>query len=64
MVRISNRTWRRLWGEETRAVDAWARRLGRNDCASALPKTLDQEHMTEKKLTSRAEGRANLRAAS
>jgi ferritin-like metal-binding protein YciE len=43
---------------------AWARQLGRNDCASVLQKTLDEEHMTDKKLTSLAEGRINLRAAS
>src|SRR5258708_6652278 len=43
---------------------AWARQLGRNDCANLLQKTLDEEHMTDKKLTSLAEGRINLRAAS
>ena len=43
---------------------AWAKQLGRNDCASVLQKTLDEEHMTDKKLTSLAEGRINLRAAS
>jgi ferritin-like metal-binding protein YciE len=43
---------------------AWARQLGRNDCASILQKTLDEEKMTDRKLTSIAEGKVNLRAAS
>jgi ferritin-like metal-binding protein YciE len=43
---------------------AWARQLGRNDCASILQKTLDEEKMTDQKLTSLAEGKVNLRAAS
>ena len=43
---------------------AWARQLGRNDCASILQKTLDEEKVTDKKLTSLAEGKINLRAAS
>ena len=43
---------------------AWARQLGRNDCASILQKTLDEERVTDKKLTSLAEGKINLRAAS
>ncbi|MGX9426475.1 MULTISPECIES: YciE/YciF ferroxidase family protein [Bradyrhizobium] len=43
---------------------AWARQLGRNDCASILQKTLDEEKTTDKKLTSIAEGKVNLRAAS
>ena len=42
---------------------AWARQLGRNDCASLLQKTLDEEKTTDKKLTSLAEGKINLRAA-
>ena len=42
---------------------AWARQLGRSDCASVLQKTLDEEKMTDKKLTSLAEGQVNLRAA-
>jgi ferritin-like metal-binding protein YciE len=42
---------------------AWARQLGRNDCASVLQKTLDEEKMTDQKLTSLAEGKVNLRAA-
>jgi len=43
---------------------AWARQLGRNDCASILQKTLDEEKTTDKKLTSLAEGKVNLKAAS
>ncbi len=43
---------------------AWARQLGRNDCAAVLQKTLDEEKVTDKKLTSLAEGKINLRAAS
>jgi ferritin-like metal-binding protein YciE len=43
---------------------AWAKQLGRNDCAIILQKTLDEEKNTDKKLTTLAEGRINLRAAS
>jgi ferritin-like metal-binding protein YciE len=43
---------------------AWARQLGRNDCASILQQTLDEERITDQKLTSLAEGKVNLRAAS
>ena len=43
---------------------AWAKQLGRNDCASILQKTLDEEKATDKKLTSLAESEVNLRAAS
>jgi ferritin-like metal-binding protein YciE len=43
---------------------AWAKQLGRNDCASILQKTLDEEKTVDKKLTSLAEGKVNLRAAS
>src|ERR1700730_271587 len=43
---------------------AWARQLGRNDCASILQKTLDEERATDKKLTTLAEGKINLKAAS
>src|SRR3981081_146802 len=43
---------------------AWAKQLGRNDCASILQKTLDEERATDKKLTALAESRVNLRAAS
>ena len=43
---------------------AWAKQLGRNDCASLLQKTLDEERAADKKLTMLAESRINLRAAS
>jgi ferritin-like metal-binding protein YciE len=43
---------------------AWAKQLGRADCASLMQKTLDEEKATDKKLTTLAEGRVNLRAAS
>lgn len=43
---------------------AWAKELGRNDCASILQRTLDEEKATDKKLTQMAEGAINLRAAS
>jgi ferritin-like metal-binding protein YciE len=43
---------------------AWARQLGRNDCAAILQSTLDEEKTVDKKLTSLAEGKVNLRAAS
>ena len=42
---------------------AWAKQLGRNDCATVLQKTLDEEKATDKKLTALAEGKINLRAA-
>jgi ferritin-like metal-binding protein YciE len=43
---------------------AWARQLGRTDCASVLQKTLDEEKETDQKLTRLAESKVNLRAAS
>jgi ferritin-like metal-binding protein YciE len=43
---------------------AWAKQLGRNDCAGVLQKTLDEEKATDKKLTALAESKVNLRAAS
>ena len=43
---------------------AWAKQLGRNDCASVLQKTLDEEKATDAKLTKLAESKVNLRAAS
>jgi ferritin-like metal-binding protein YciE len=43
---------------------AWAKQLGRADCASILQKTLDEEKATDRKLTTLAEGKVNLRAAS
>ena len=42
---------------------AWARRLGRPDCAAVLQQTLDEEKATDKKLTMVAESKINLRAA-
>jgi ferritin-like metal-binding protein YciE len=43
---------------------AWAKQLGRNDCAGVLQKTLEEEKETDKKLTAMAESKVNLRAAS
>ncbi|WP_426419296.1 ferritin-like domain-containing protein [Bradyrhizobium genosp. A] len=43
---------------------AWAKQLGRSDCATVLAKTLEEEKATDKKLTSLAESKVNLRAAS
>jgi ferritin-like metal-binding protein YciE len=43
---------------------AWAKQLGRNDCAGILQKTLDEEKATDRKLTTLAESKVNLRAAS
>jgi len=42
---------------------AWAQLLGRNDCASVLQQTLDEEKATDKKLTEMADSRLNRRAA-
>ena len=42
---------------------AWAKQLGRNDCATLLLKNLDEEKATDAKLTTIAEGRLNRRAA-
>jgi ferritin-like metal-binding protein YciE len=38
---------------------AWARQLGRNDCASVLQQTLEEEKATDRKLTTIAESRVN-----
>src|SRR5215831_1374246 len=43
---------------------AWAKELGRSDCASVLQRTLEEEKATDKKLTEMAESAVNLRAAS
>jgi ferritin-like metal-binding protein YciE len=43
---------------------AWAKQLGRNDCATVLQKNLDEEKAADKKLTAIAEARLNLQAAS
>jgi ferritin-like metal-binding protein YciE len=42
---------------------AWAKELGRNDCAALLQKTLDEEKAADKKLSSIAERRVNRMAA-
>ncbi len=43
---------------------AWAKQLGREDCANVLQQTLDEEKMADKKLTQIAESKVNKRAAS
>ncbi|EYD76955.1 hypothetical protein Rumeso_01477 [Rubellimicrobium mesophilum DSM 19309] len=42
---------------------AWAKQLGRNDCASVLEQTLQEEKATDQKLTAMAEAKVNARAA-
>ena len=42
---------------------AWARQLGRDDCAAVLQQTLDEERATDLKLTQLAESRVNMKAA-
>lgn len=42
---------------------AWAKQLGRNDCASLLQQNLDEEKAADKKLTSLAESSVNRKAA-
>lgn len=42
---------------------AWAKRLGRDDCAAVLQQTLDEEKATDQKLTALAESRVNQKAA-
>ncbi len=42
---------------------AWARRLGRDDCASVLQQNLDEEKSTDAKLTAMAESSVNRKAA-
>lgn len=42
---------------------AWAKQLGRPDCASVLQKNLDEEKAADKKLTSLAEAGVNRKAA-
>jgi ferritin-like metal-binding protein YciE len=42
---------------------AWAKALGRSDCASVLDKNLQEEKATDKKLTEMAEASINLQAA-
>ncbi len=42
---------------------AWAKQLGRSDCAAVLQKNLDEEKAADKKLTTLAEHKVNLAAA-
>jgi ferritin-like metal-binding protein YciE len=42
---------------------AWAKQLGRQDCAKVLQQNLDEEYATDKKLTALAESKLNQRAA-
>ena len=42
---------------------AWAKQLGRNDCARVLQQNLDEEKAADEKLTALAEGMVNRRAA-
>lgn len=42
---------------------AWAKQLGRPDCAALLEKNLEEEKATDKKLSSLAESKVNLAAA-
>ena len=42
---------------------AWAKQLGRNDCACVLQQNLDEEKAADKKLTAMAEGSINRKAA-
>jgi ferritin-like metal-binding protein YciE len=43
---------------------AWARQLGRNDAAQLFEQTLNEEKAADKKLTTIAESKVNLKAAS
>jgi ferritin-like metal-binding protein YciE len=43
---------------------AWAQQLGRKDCAKLLEQNLQEEKAADKKLTTIAEAKVNLRAAS
>ena len=42
---------------------AWAKQLGRNDCASLLQQNLDEEKAADQKLNALAEGNINRKAA-
>jgi ferritin-like metal-binding protein YciE len=42
---------------------AWAKQLGRSDCAALLQQNLDEEKAADKKLTTLAESTVNRRAA-
>jgi ferritin-like metal-binding protein YciE len=41
---------------------AWAKEMGRNDCANVLQQSLDEEKATDAKLTRIAEARINRQA--
>jgi ferritin-like metal-binding protein YciE len=45
------------------ALIAWAKQLGRDDCASLLQKNLDEEKAADQKLSAIAEGNVNRKAA-
>ncbi|WP_238273882.1 YciE/YciF ferroxidase family protein, partial [Methylobacterium jeotgali] len=42
---------------------AWAKQLGRDDCAGVLQENLDEEKATDAKLTRIADSKINQRAA-
>ena len=42
---------------------AWAKQLGRPDCASVLQQNLDEETAADSKLTAHAERSVNVKAA-
>jgi len=42
---------------------AWAKQLGREDCARVLQQTLEEEKATDQKLTAIAESKINPKAA-
>jgi ferritin-like metal-binding protein YciE len=42
---------------------AWAKQLGRSDCASVLQQNLEEERATDKKLSAMAEAKVNRQAA-
>ena len=42
---------------------AWAKQLGRSDCANVLAKNLKEEQATDRKLTEMAESKINVQAA-
>jgi len=44
-------------------LTAWAKRLGREDCAALLQQNLDEEHAADSKLTKLAESGINRKAA-
>ncbi len=64
-MRIRNMCLRSGVGEMTRygTLVAWAKQLGRNDAATLLNQTLDEEKATDKKLTEMAESQINRKAA-